>query len=128
MSLTLISQDVFDQLATEPGLPEIAYPNVNRPVIDTTHLRVFVLPADTVTIGLNDTKQELGLIAIQIFVRDGSGAIGALEIADQILATFPRNLQLAHLRIDKEGSVKDGMIEDGWYVTSVKIPYQAITV
>ena len=130
MSLSAIKTAVFDRLIAEGSLPALYFNNVE----DTTqplppvsnHLRPFVLPSDTRTIGVRTLNQEVGLIQVNVFVGKGQGEITSSDIASQILDLFPRNLDLVACRIDDIGSIAPSFFDRGWYITPVSIPYQNI--
>lgn len=125
MALDVIATSFFTELAANTALP-IYYDNVDTPTPTENHLRPVVLPADTTSIGLVSTDQELGIFQVSIYVKKGSGEILAKTIAEQILDIFPRNTQLTGVRIDNKGSIAPSFTIDAWQVTPVSIPYQHI--
>ena len=128
MSLTAIKTAVFDRLIAEAGLPALYFNNVESASLPlppvSNHLRPFVLPSDTRTIGVRTLNQEIGLIQVSIFVGKGQGEIVSSNIASQILDLFPRNLDLVACRIDSIGSIAPSFYDQGWHITPVSIPYQ----
>ena len=133
MSQAEIELALFDKLESISGtLPTIYYPNspnknkANPPTGE--HIRVTLLRADTIPVGIATTDQTLGLMQCSIFVKDGTGTVRAAQIADLILSAFARNTVLSNnVRIDKTGSVNTGFTQDGWYMLPVTVPYQQIT-
>lgn len=124
MSLKVITNSVFEHLTNVGGLPAIFFSNTNDQPPAGEHIRPKILPNSTRTIGTADLDQEVGLIQISVYVKKGKGDERAAEIADAILAAFPRNLELTGLRIDLAGSAAGSFLVDGWQVTPTTIPYQ----
>ena len=105
----------------------IRFPNINYATQTTAHNRLDILPAETVTVGLNGTQKNHGLIQISVYVPKGSAAHTASLQADKILELFPRNLTIGCIRIDKAGYVSPPIVTDAWYVIPVTIPYVIVT-
>lgn len=127
MSVADITNDVNDRLASAPGLPPLFFDNIDADVPAGEHLRPYILPANTESLGLTELDQEQGVIQVSVFVPKGVGTIQPAETAKEILDLFPRNLELPSLRIDAAGSVAPPLYREGWYVTPVTIPYQQLT-
>lgn len=133
MSQAQIELALFDKLESISGtLPTIYYPNspnknkANPPTGE--HIRVTLLRADTIPVGIATTNQTTGILQCSVYVKDGTGTIRAAQIADLILSAFARNTVLSNnVRIDKTGSVNTGFTQDGWYHLPVSISYQQIT-
>lgn len=126
--LSLIKTSLFDHLESQVALwatpLEIYYNNVDTDVPSSAHLRAFVLPAPTETIGVNELGQEMGIFQVNVHVRKGVGELTAVEIAEAIITDFPRNLELSGVRIDKYGSIAPPFFNDGWEITPVSFEYQ----
>lgn len=127
MSLKIITNSVFEHLTSIGGLPDIFYSNSKSAPPTGEHIRPKILPNNTLSIGVDDLDQEIGLIQISVYVKKGDGDENSAEIADAILAAFPRNLELTGLRIDLAGSVASSFLVEGWQVTPTTIPYQNLT-
>lgn len=128
MSLNAVQSAVFKRLkASPPSALPIAYPNIAGQQPTTDYLRVNVLPAQTETIGLEDTALERGIVQIDVMTRAGIGAIKAGEYAAAVLALFPRNLRLTEageaVRFEREGWAAQALQDGSWYQVPVSIPY-----
>lgn len=124
MALDAIAEDVFATLSAAPGLPPVVYPNVGVDVPAAPHLRVFILPANTDTVGLNSFEVEQGIIQISVYEAQGQGAIGPYATAELILNTvFPRGFSTLNFRVIKAGSLGPAIVDGAWYVVPVSISY-----
>ncbi len=125
--LSAIIAALFDKLRDAGGLPTIYWPNVHGTPPTGSHLRVDVLPAETATLGLTTGVQGRGVIQIAVYTKAGIGITTAAGIADAVLAAMPRNTSITQsgykIRIDAVGSVAPPIIQDGWHVLPVSIPY-----
>lgn len=123
--LSEIKTSLFDRLLTNTALP-VYFDNVDSSAPTVTHLRPFVLPANTDTIGVNSLGKEMGIFQINVYVKKGSGQlVGVLE-AETLLTLFPRNLELTGVRLDEYGSIGPSFFNDSWQVTPVSFTYQHI--
>lgn len=127
MSLNSIKISLLDHLKTIVGLPTIHYPNMGADIPTDGHIVPYVIPSDTMPVGLRTTDKESGIFQVSIFVKKGSGEILALDIAETILQGFPRNLQLDNVCIDRSGSIGRSFYEDNWQITPVTIRYRNFT-
>lgn len=127
MALSSIRIALFDQLESISGLPDIFYPNVDEDPPTTDYISPFILPANTNTIGIRTTDQEVGVFQVSIYIEKGAGQIDASTVAELILANFARNLNLINVRIDKRGSIAPAFYDGKYQVTPVSIPYQHIS-
>ena len=126
MSLSAIKIAVFDRLEAAPGLLPLFFDNVDLGVPSGGHLRPYIIPATTKTLGLIDLGQEIGLIQVSVFIKKGKGDIVAADAGQLVLDLFPRNLELPALRIDSFGSMSAPFYDGAWQITPVTIPYQKI--
>lgn len=127
MPLNAIKTALFTHLESLSLGVTIHYPNVASDLPDGEFVIPTVLPATTRSLGLVATNQELGLLQVSVFVKKGVGEIRSAEIAEAILAGFPRNLDLFEVRIDEAGSVGASFYDGSWQITPVTIPYQHIS-
>lgn len=127
MSLSSIKTALLTHLESLGLGIDIHYPNVASDLPDGEFITPTVLPATTRSLGLVATNQEVGLLQVSVFVKKGVGEIRSAEIAELILAGFPRNLDLSEVRIDEAGSVGSSFFDGSWQVTPVTIPYQHIS-
>lgn len=123
--LSEIKTSLFTQLEANTALP-IYYDNVDSDVPTSTHLRPFVLPATTDTIGTNDLGKEQGLLQVNVYTLKGSGQLDGVVIAEAMIAIFPRSLALTGVRIDEYGSIGPSLLVDSWQVTPVSFPYYSL--
>jgi hypothetical protein len=130
MSISKIQKAVFTKLAASAGLPQIIYPNISTPTPTGNHIRVFVLPAITEAIGIEKINWASGIIQASIYCKDGVGAIVAADIADTVIALFPRGTVMTNgglsIRVDSLGYAGPAITEGGWYQIPVSIPYNAL--
>lgn len=129
MSLTTIMTSVYDRIKAATWSVPVFYNNIeyDGPTESPptgNHLLPYVLPSRPRTIGLNSLSQEIGLIQFNIMVEKGKGEIVSARIVDEILAVFPRNLQLDGLRIDRAPGADVAFYKGAWYITPVTIEYQ----
>lgn len=139
MSLSDIKESFYDALeaatigdTATPDYP-VYLPNTTDSRLpeapESNHLRPFVLPSETRTIGLATLDQEVGTLQVSIFIAKGKNDLAASDIAKKVLALFPRNTVLSLsgspvARIDETGSIARSFFDEGWQITPVSIPYQ----
>jgi hypothetical protein len=127
MPMPEIVNDAFTALANAYSLPPIVYPNEANPAIPTdTHLRAYILPADTESIGLSSWDVERGIIQVSVYEKQGAGIINAYSIAQQILALFPRGFSASGFKVHRAGSIGPAMIDGAWLAIAVSIPYENV--
>lgn len=124
MSLAIIKQSVFAYLDGLAGLPPLYFDNIESEPPPGDHLRPFVLPANTSTIGIKTLNQEIGVIQVSVYTEKGKGEIIPANYAQLILDAFPRNTKLTGLRIDQAGSIAPAFYDGAWHITPVSVPYQ----
>lgn len=127
MALSSIQIALFTHLEAVVGLPKIFYPNGQDVAPTTDYISPYVLPANTDTIGIRTTDQEIGVFQVSIYIEKGKGQVEASRVAELILANFARNLNLTDVRIDKRGSIAPAFYDGKYQVTPVSIPYQHIS-
>jgi len=135
MNPACIEEALFASLAAAEAslLPAVVYypnaKNQGKPNPPTgTHIRAFILPAETLPVGVATTDSSAGIFQLSIFVKDSSGTMAAARLAGQILELYPRNTVLANgVRIGRHGSIAPGFVADGWYTLPVSIPYRVFT-
>jgi hypothetical protein len=127
--ITDIKSGLFSRISSA-GLGSVAWPNVpfsgNPPF-----LRVFVLPAQTETVGLATINRHRGIIQIDCVVAAGGGEIDASDLAGSVIATFPRGAEITSgtttIRVNQQGWAGPGQQEPDRYFVPVSIPYEVIT-
>lgn len=129
MSIENIFTAILDRIENAAGLPEVVMPNTSGDP-SGEHLRVSIIPATTSPVAISTTDRLSGIIQISVVVRDDTGAIRASDIADDVLALFPRNTEMVQggdlIRINTTGSVAAPLQGNGWYSIPVSIPYTLI--
>lgn len=124
-------QAAFDnRLNTMSGGYDIAWPNVAyEPDVNTTYLRPFFLPAETVQVGLggdglDDTR---GIYQIDVVFPAGSGRT---NIPDVVADHFKRGTNLSYngtnVRI-RSVSIGPALRDGAWYFVPVSIAFQTYT-
>ena len=127
MPLPAIINDAFSTLANGLGLPPIVYPNEASPAVpDAAHLRADILPADTESIGLNSWDVERGIIQVSVYEKRSAGIVHAHEIAELVLALFPRGFSAPGFKVHRAGSIGPAVIDGAWLAIPVSIPYQNV--
>lgn len=122
------SEDALNErLASLPGAPPIAWPNVNASP-DTPYLEVAVFRNVPVMITLQDYARRPGIYQVTVVAREGSGSGQAGAIAESIRDHFPPNLTLPTddgrtVRITNEPQVAGGIQDQGQYRLPVSIYY-----
>lgn len=127
MTLEVIVNSVMQHLDSGGLSVPVFYDNVALEGDDppnTDHYRAYVLPSSTATLGLFSLSQEIGIIQVSVFVKKDTGSVIRAQLADDIIALFPRNLQLTGLRIDRAGSVAPSLLDGAWSIAPVSITYQ----
>lgn len=127
--LTDIQQAFFRRISSSTIDADMVYPNRNA---DTTRpqLRVNILPAQTVPVGLRTSDLYTGMCQIDVVVEANVGAIKATDIVGEILDLFPRNLFLTEndtlVKINKTASTNPAVQDGTGYFIPVSIPYEVI--
>jgi hypothetical protein len=128
MNLADFKASVFSLLENASGLLPVYFPNLKQqPEPNEAHLKVFVLPANTETLGLSTLEQQKGIVQVSVCYPLGISDIKATQTAEAVLLLFPRGLALGGARIDKKGSISTSFESGAWYVTPVSIPYNSIS-
>ena len=127
MAIDLIAQDVFETLSAKTNLPPIYWPNVAVPAApEALHLRVYILPAGTQSIGLASFDVERGIIQVSIFSTQGAGMIAPFALAEKILGIFPRGYTSPRFVVPLAGSVGPAIYDGAWCVVPVSFNYQNV--
>jgi predicted secreted protein len=84
-------------LTLSPAL-QVAYPNVPFPAAGATkpdtYLEANQLRADVQGIGISAWDEHAGIFQVDVVYKAQDGAIKPTQIADAVVAWFPRNLRL----------------------------------
>ena len=126
MAIDAIAHAAFEALS-QAGLPPIYRPNVEVPAApESLHLRAFILPANTESMGLASWDVERGILQVSVYAKHGVGIVPPYSIAEQVLAVFPRGYADPSFRVIVAGSVGPALIDGAWCVVPVSIPYQNV--
>lgn len=127
MPLDAIAQAAFAELNAAAGLPPVYWPNVAVPDSpEDLHLRVFILPANTESIGLASWDVERGIIQVSVYAKQGLGVISPYATAEAVLAVFPRGYTNSAFSVIVAGSVGPAAIDGAWLIVPVSISYQKV--
>lgn len=132
MNQTDIETAIYSYVASLNDIPPVYYPNVsnadlpNPPQAD--HIRLFILPAASVSYGLSGVDQYRGIVQFSIYTREGGGTVSAAIIADTIADHFPRGTVLQQnqtkVRFDRAADLAPPVTNDGWHTLHLSIYYE----
>lgn len=132
MSIKNIAEVLDTHLRTFVGLPGLQTMNtLYVPKHSERYVRATLLPNPKVqlSIGINGRDEIKGIYQIDIFEPLNSGALGVLELADDISEHFPRGLSFALgsgvLHINR-ASVTAGTRYDKNYMVSVLVEFSTV--
>lgn len=138
------NEAIYKAVKAAAGDFPVAYPNSGYPKegqpADIPYYKVDILPASENSLGLSfsSATRQLGIIQVSCYIRDGKGDIPAVEMADQIIAAFPRGTVLedggVSVRIEDKAYKSQGFsattsnvggekVNGGWFMIPVTIPY-----
>lgn len=130
--MKLIRKALEDRLKLiVPAMP-IAFENAKyTPVIGTAYQKAMLLPNDTDTPTLSQTRLiETGIFQVSVYVPFGGGTGLASDRAVLIRNHFPAGLVLTEattkIRISKAPSIAGAIYDDVWYLVPVSIPFICI--
>lgn len=133
MSTTDILGAAFQKLAlfVYSPQPEILWPGIQEtPPQAGMWLQPGFFPNETDDIAWDDNScvDTLGFIQILIYFRPGQGLIEPSELADTLIAYFPKGSDLGPVRIRKRAWQSPSVTEDASKLfIPVTIPYQGLT-
>jgi hypothetical protein len=110
------------------GIP-IAWPGVNFTPPDSGFwLQPRHFPNETVNIAWgNDSKNEyLGFLQVGVYGRPGQGIVGMSDLAEDVIAHFPKGLELAGVRVRKRPHQSPPVDDDDKMFIPVTIHYLGI--
>lgn len=126
MPVDAIASAAF-QAISDASLPPVYWPNVEVPAaLEGLHLRAFILPADTESMGLSSWDVERGIIQVSVYAKQGEGVIAPFATAEEVLAVFPRGYSNSQFRVHTAGSIGPAIIDGAWCVVPVSISYQHV--
>jgi len=133
MSTTDITETAFQLLETFVYVPQpaILYPGVqNDPPQTGMWLLPSVFPNEPNDIAWdNDSCVDTrGFVQILVYFRPGQGVIEPSELADALIAFFPKGSQLGPVRVRKRPWQSPVVVEDSSKLfIPVTIPYKGLT-
>jgi len=133
MTTTSIITAFFERLAafdTSPEVP-VMWPGVNHePPSSGYWFEASAFPNEPTNLAWNDDGEIMarGFCQVLIGYRPGDGEIGASELADDLIAHFPKGLELGGVRVTKKPWRAPAVVEDGARLfIPVTIPYIGVT-
>lgn len=127
MPLPDIINAAFTTLSNAVWIPPVLYQNEANPSIpDALHLRAYILPADTESVGLSSWDVERGILQVSVYEKHGTGIIKAYSVAQQILDLFPRGFSAPGFKVHRAGSIGPAVIDGAWLAIAVSIPYENV--
>lgn len=128
MSINEIFYNYIESLGLEQ---DILYPNLDF-IPDIDYYKIDCLFSNKIGLGISELDRQNGFCQVSCFIRDGTGEIKAINMADIIIAAFPRGTRLTDgeliVRIDSPAYYKSGInTGDGWFMMPVTIPFTVLT-
>lgn len=122
-------QQAFETwLSMMPGLPDVAWPNIEyTPVEGTSYMRTAVIPGTSSTFNLTDLQSNPGIFQVDIYTPVGAGSAESLAFADSIYDHFERqdlSTGTVCLRVNQI-EINQAQRIDAWHVLSVSIYYNS---
>lgn len=110
------------------NIAPVAWPNVDYDGKTKPYLRVSVLPAPTMALGVTTSDIHHGLYQVDVVVTAGDGALQPASLEDAVIAAFPRNRQIIEnttkIRFTKTGYAGPSMQSGSEFFTPLSIPYK----
>ena len=109
----------------------VAWENKGRPTdVGTPYLSSFLLPAETVAVGMADGSSNdfTGIYQVDVNVPAGKGTIDSRPLVDGLLTAFARGIErtVNNQKTRIEMSWRDPAIDgDAWYFVPVSIRYRS---
>lgn len=108
---------------------DIAWPDIESD-FQPPYLAVDLFLADPERLGSTTVHRTRGLMSVSVVTKEGSGAVAALRIAEQVKAVFSETTQFAggstSIRIYRTPTISRGLNDGGAYRTPVTIPFETI--
>lgn len=128
MSINEIFYNYIESLGLQQ---DILYPNIDF-IPDMDYYKVDCFMSNKIGLGISELDRQNGFCQVSCFIRDGTGEIKAINMADRIIAAFPRGTRLTDgeliVRIDSPAYYKSGInTGDGWFMMPVTIPFTVLT-
>lgn len=123
--------EIFYNYIESLGLnQDILYPNLDF-IPDIDYYKIDCLMSNKIGLGISELDRQNGFCQVSCYIRDGTGEIKAINMADKIIAAFPRGTRLTDgdliVRIDSPAYYKSGInTGDGWFMMPVTIPFTVL--
>ena len=124
--------EIFYNYIESLGLnQDIVYPNIDL-IPNMDYYKVDCLMSNKMGLGISELDRQNGFCQVSCFVRDGTGEIKAISMANKIIEAFPRSTRITDgeliVRIDSPPYYKNGINQgNGWFMLPVTIPFTVLT-
>jgi len=131
MSETNLRAGLDKHLNEMVGVPPISWENKGLDQNDEVYLTQYLLPAETITVGVEQGGSDVlaGIYQVTVNVPKGSGKSAYLTETEKVKARFPRSSKIdyAGTRIVIQKVWSNGAVEDeNFYRVPISIRYRAI--
>lgn len=123
----------FDAVKTAAGITKVALPNIPfDPSALESYYQVFIIPAMKRAKGISSYNEQRGICQVSCFVKNKVGEINAVDMAETMIAAFPRGTKLTSgtlkVEINFPAYYGQGLTNNNmWYMVPVTIPYMVLT-
>ena len=110
----------------------VAWPNVKFEPASEPYLAAFNLPAETTTVGLENTSSNdyQGIYQIDVRCKKGKGGNESRTIVDAVLGEFSKGstqtVNTTKVVIQQSWASGSFDIDDSWFVVPVSVKYRAL--
>ena len=119
-----VASQLDQHLSTMPGLPDVAWPNVDfTPDTTKPYFRVSYLPADGNIYNMQYAQETPGVYQVSVAVPVGTGPGVAQNLAGDLYSHFAGQGKIGDVFIE---SINYGpaQLEDVWYIIPVSINWR----
>lgn len=126
-----INEIFYDAVISAANGTQCVFPNVDI-IPDVEYYKIDCLLSNKFGVGVSELDRQNGFCQISSFIRDGTGEIKAITMAQKMIDAFPRNTRLSGggliVRIDSPPYYSNGMnTGNGWFMIPVTIPFTVLT-
>jgi hypothetical protein len=129
LPINTIARTLFAYLATITGLPVTYYVDSTE-LATTDHLRVYLLPATSISNGLpqDSATKQAGILQINVFVKAGKGAnIKSGDYIEILSNAFQRGTRPSGIEFNSPPNVNHSMANDGFLMTAIDAKYTILS-